>query len=60
MTSAAWNRYLNPSPEAPAITLIPGEVFVTLDTDGRELRWTVLDTGLVKIQTTKITNGTPA
>lgn len=34
----------------PAITLLPGEVFVTLDTDGRELRWVVTDTGLVKLQ----------
>lgn len=33
----------------PSITLMPGEVFVTLDADGRPLFWKVVDNGLVKL-----------
>lgn len=36
----------------PAITLLPGELFVTLDSEGRERHWVVAGTGLVKITTT--------
>lgn len=31
----------------PTITLMPGETFVTLDTEGRPLYWKVVDTGIV-------------
>ena len=43
----------------PSITLMPGEIFITLDADHRPLYWQVTDAGLVRLLPGRVEIPTP-